>query len=97
MESECYEITLILNGDFEEGFTVTCKELPELVTEGRTIYEAIENSKDALIATLELYEDFNRELPDSIKLDKRTKKASKKKLDISVTTTHEINFHQSLV
>ena len=56
-------ITLILKHQPDGVFTVNCKELPELLTQGDSVEEALENAKDAFITTLELYEDYNRELP----------------------------------
>ena len=50
----------------EGGYTVTCEELPELVTEGDSVEEAMENLKDACAATLELYEDLGRSSPEGI-------------------------------
>ena len=52
------------------GFTVTSPVLKELVTEGDTLEEALENVKDALIAVMELYEDTGRELPPELFVDK---------------------------
>ena len=60
------QITVILEEQPEGGYTVTCKELPELVTEGDSIDEALENVKDAFVTTLELYEDLGHPLPESI-------------------------------
>lgn len=50
----------------EDVYVVTCKELPELLTDGRTIDEALKNVEDALIATLEIYHEMGRELPDGV-------------------------------
>ncbi len=50
----------------EGGFTVTCNELPELVTEGDSVDEAMGNFKDAYAATVELYEDLGRPTPDGV-------------------------------
>lgn len=50
----------------EGGFTVTCNELPELVTEGDSVDEAMVNFKDAYAATVELYEDLGRPTPDKV-------------------------------
>lgn len=61
-----YQITVVLEEQQEGGYVVTSKELSGLVTEGNSIEEALENAKDALIATLELYEDFGHPLPESI-------------------------------
>ena len=63
-----YRITVILTEQPEGGYTVTCEELPELLTEGDSVDEALENVEDAFAATLELYEDFGRSLPESIQV-----------------------------
>lgn len=60
-----YKIPLILAPQPEGGFTVTSPMLPELVTEGDTAEEAIENVKDALAAVVETYEDLGRTLPSA--------------------------------
>ena len=61
-----YCITVRLTPESEGGYTVTCEELPELITDGHSVDEALNNVKDAFIATLELYEDLGRTLPDNI-------------------------------
>ena len=61
-----YKITVILQPQPEGVYTVTCKELPELITEGRTIEEALYNAEDAFSATLEIYREFNQPLPQEI-------------------------------
>jgi antitoxin HicB len=58
-----YRIPLILAPQPEGGYTVTSPLLPELVTEGETAEEALENVKDAVAAVVELYEDLGRSLP----------------------------------
>lgn len=63
-----YKITVVLTPQTEGGYTVTCKELPELITEGNSIEEALNNAIDAFATVLELYEDFNRALPDTIQV-----------------------------
>ena len=60
-----YKIPLILAPQPEGGYTVTSPLLPELVTEGGTAEEALENVKDALAAVVETYEDLGRPLPPS--------------------------------
>lgn len=68
-----YKLTIILTPQSEGGYMVTCEELPELLTQGDSVDEALENVKDAFSATLELYEDFGRSLPDCIQIiDKDT-------------------------
>jgi antitoxin HicB len=41
--------------------------LPELVTEGDTIDEALSNVHDALAALIEAYQDLNRSLPSVLR------------------------------
>ena len=38
------------------------------MTEGDTVAEALENAEDAFAAAVELYEDFGRTLPRSLRL-----------------------------
>ena len=45
---------------------MTSPALPELVTEGDTLSDALENVKDALAAVIELYEEAGRSLPRNI-------------------------------
>ena len=47
----------------EGGYTLTSNELPELVTEGDSVDEAMENLEDAYAAALELYEEMGRPAP----------------------------------
>ena len=61
-----YKIPLVLTPQSEGGYAVTSPLLPELVTEGDSIGEAVENAKDAFAAVVELYEDLGRSLPRSI-------------------------------
>lgn len=58
-----YKVPLILTPQVEGGYTVTSPLLPELVTEGDSISEALENVNDALAAVIEIYEDTGRPLP----------------------------------
>jgi len=62
-----YKIPLILEPQPEGGFTVTSPLLPELITEGDTVEEVMENVKDALRAVLELYEDMGRPIPPALR------------------------------
>ena len=59
---------MILTPQPEGGYTVTCEELPELLTEGDSVDEALENVEDAFAATLELYEDLGYSLPENIQI-----------------------------
>ena len=58
-----YRIPLILAPQPEGGHTVTSPLLPELVTEGDSLDEALANVKDALAAVIETYRDLGRRLP----------------------------------
>ena len=58
-----YKLPLVLDPQPEGGYTVTCPLLPELITEGDTVPEVLENVSDALVAILETYEDLGRPLP----------------------------------
>lgn len=68
-DMEVYKIPLVLTPQPEGGFTVTSPVLPELVTEGDTLSEAIENVRDALKAVVEIYEDMGRTLPANLRQD----------------------------
>ena len=64
-----YKVPIILEPQPEGGYTVTSSVLPELVTEGESIDEAMENAKDALAAVIELYEESGRVLPPGLRID----------------------------
>jgi antitoxin HicB len=57
------KLPLLLAPQPEGGFTVTSPILPELVTEGDSVDEALANVRDALCAVVELYQDEGRALP----------------------------------
>jgi antitoxin HicB len=60
-----YKVPLVLEPQPEGGYTVTSPLLPELLTEGDTLEEALANVKDALATVFEIYQDLNRPLPRS--------------------------------
>lgn len=60
-----YKIPLVLTPQPEGGYTVTSPLLPELLTEGDTVDQALSNVKDALAAVVEIYDDLDRPLPQS--------------------------------
>jgi len=61
-----YKIPLVLATQPEGGYTVTSPALPELITEGDTVEEALAHVQDALSAVVELYEDLGKSLPNTI-------------------------------
>lgn len=63
-----YKIPLLLSPQPEGGFTVTSPLLPELLTEGDTLDEALTNARDALAAVVEAYEDLGRALPANTRI-----------------------------
>jgi len=63
-----YKIPLVLAPQPEGGYTVTSPLLPELVTEGDTVEEALENVQDAVAAVVEIYEESGRPLPTSAQI-----------------------------
>ncbi|HLC15949.1 MAG TPA: type II toxin-antitoxin system HicB family antitoxin [Thermodesulfovibrionia bacterium] len=64
-----YKIPLILTPQPEGGFTVTSPLLPELITEGDTVEEVLENVRDALEAVIEAYNDLGKTLPQNIQIN----------------------------
>jgi antitoxin HicB len=62
-----YKIPLVLTRQPEGGYTVTSPLLPELVTEGDTLDEALAHVQDAVQAVVELYEDLGKALPESLR------------------------------
>ncbi|MGE5529227.1 MAG: type II toxin-antitoxin system HicB family antitoxin [Patescibacteria group bacterium] len=63
-----YKVPLVLSPQPEGGYTVTSPLLPELVTEGDTVEEALANVRDALAAVIEAYRDLGRSLPTNTRL-----------------------------
>ncbi len=48
--SQIYKLPLVLDPQPEGGYVVTCPLLPELITEGDDIQDALQNANDALAA-----------------------------------------------
>lgn len=63
-----YKIPLLLSPQPEGGFTVTSPLLPELITEGDSVDEALANVRDALAAVVETYQELGRELPENVQV-----------------------------
>lgn len=66
-EKLLYKLPLVFEPQPEGGYTVTCPILPELITEGDSIPEALENVTDALLAIVEAHQDLNRPLPPALR------------------------------
>ncbi len=58
-----YKLPVVLDPQPEGGYTSTSPVLPELITEGDTVQEALNNIADALAAVLEAYEDLGQPVP----------------------------------
>lgn len=65
MES-MYKLPLVLEPQPEGGYTVTCPLVPELITEGDTVREALDHASDALAAIIEAFEDLGQPLPPAL-------------------------------
>jgi antitoxin HicB len=61
-----YKLPLVFEPQPEGGFTVTSPLLPELITEGDTVEDALENVRDALAAVIEAYQETGRTLPPNL-------------------------------
>ena len=61
-----YRLNFIAEKQPEGSYTITCCQLPELITEGDTIEEIHQNVIEALEVTLGLYEATGRKLPDNL-------------------------------
>ena len=61
-----YKVPLVLTPQAEGGYTVTSPVIPELITEGDSLQEAMAHVGDALKAVLELYADLKRPLPANL-------------------------------
>jgi antitoxin HicB len=61
-----YKVSLVLEPQPEGGYTVTSPLLPELLTEGDTVEDALDNVRDALAAVLEIYQELGKSLPPGL-------------------------------
>ena len=67
--AQLYKVPLVLTPQPEGGYTVTSPVLPELITEGDTLEEAMGNVQDALEAVIETYEDLKKPFPANLRQD----------------------------
>lgn len=61
-----YKLPLVLQPQPEGGYVVTCPLVPELLTEGDTVQEALHNASDASKAVIDSYTDLGRPLPAAL-------------------------------
>jgi antitoxin HicB len=66
------KLPLVFEPQPEGGFTVTSPLLPELITEGDSIEDALDNVRDALAAVIEIYQETGRALPPSLMISDPT-------------------------
>jgi len=52
-----------------DGVTVTCPDVPEMITCGDSVAEALGRAPDALVSALSFYVDDDRALPEPIATD----------------------------
>ena len=64
--SQIYKLPLIFEPQPEGGYVVTCPLLPELISEGETVQEALQNANDALAAIVDALQQLNRPLPAAL-------------------------------
>lgn len=64
--SQIYKLPLVLEPQPEGGYVVTCPLLPELITEGETVQDALQNANDALAAIVEALKDLKKPLPQAL-------------------------------
>lgn len=54
------KIILLITKEPEGGYIVTSPNIPELITEGDTLNEALDNVKDAILAVEELLKEVSQ-------------------------------------
>ena len=64
--SQIYKLPLVLEPQPEGGYVVTCPLLPELITEGENVQDALQNANDALAAIVEALKELKRPLPSAL-------------------------------
>ena len=61
-----YKLPLVFEPQPEGGYTVTSPAVPELLTEGDSVEDALDNVRDAIAAVLEIYRDLGKSLPTEL-------------------------------
>ena len=78
-------IPLLLTHQPEGGYTMTSPLLPELVTEGDTVEEALRHVQDAFRAVVELYADLDKTLSVSLQASAEDAKSHTSHHTLSMT------------
>ena len=64
--SQIYKLPLVLEPQPEGGYVVTCPLLPELITEGDDVQDALQNANDALAAIVDAFKQLKQPLPPAL-------------------------------
>ena len=93
------KLNLIVEAQPEGGFTITCRELPELITECDDLDQIKAVVIDALCAVIELYDYQKRSLPEEIQVldNKKAMGAIDRHLLETVVPIHELSQSHSEV
>lgn len=83
-----FQLTVHLEEQPEGGFTITCPDLPELITECDSLDEAKANVIDAFRAVVGLYEHKQKPLPKSIQVFERDVKDTQR-LEMAVSLDNQ--------
>ena len=62
-----FNYAVLLSPDEEGGYVVTCRDLPEVITQGDTIEHALNEARDALDESIALRISDNLDIPVSTK------------------------------
>ncbi|SMP82976.1 antitoxin HicB [Desulfonatronum zhilinae] len=65
-----YKIPLLLEAQDAGGWTITSPLIPELITEVDALESIDAHLKDAIAATIELYQDMGRPFPAEMQTDR---------------------------
>jgi antitoxin HicB len=84
-----FQLTVHLEEQPEGGYTITCPDLPELITECDSLDEAEANVIDAFRAIVGLYEHKRKPLPESIQVFETDAKATQH-LEMAVSLDNQV-------
>ena len=66
-----FQYPVLLTPAQEGGYVVTCRDLPELVTQGETVDDALEQAADAMDEVFAAYLTEGRDFPQASKAKRR--------------------------